>query len=348
MSDVTKSGCRILVIKLRHLGDVLLTSPMLTQLQKMCPGALIDVYIYRESLPMLEGHPAVRKFHLCDKKKSVKEWLAVRKERYDVVINLTEGDRGALLALVSGAKMRVGIDPGKSGFFKKRSIFTHLIKHAPHPRHTVEKNLDALRVMGLFPDDERDVTLHIPDEAYGQVCGDYVVVHPVSRWLFKCLPIQVMAGVIRGLHAEGRRIVLTSGPSDAEMAMIAAILDEVGELPLLNLAGKTSLKELAALIDRAELLICVDSVPLHIASATKTPTVTVFGPSSEENWGPWRNPNARVITPKISCRPCYHAGCASSGKSDCLNLITIAEMLAQSRHVAPARSQRALASSPPS
>ena len=92
--------------------------------------------------------------------------------------------------------------------------------------------------------------------------------------------------------------------------MIAEILKRVPHVPVLNCAGKLTLKELAALIQKSKALVCVDSVPLHIASALKTPVVVLFGPTSEKNWGPWRNPSARVLTQAFTCRPCYQDGCA--------------------------------------
>ncbi|MFS8564555.1 MAG: glycosyltransferase family 9 protein [Rhabdochlamydiaceae bacterium] len=125
---------KILVIKLRHHGDVLLSSPVFTNLKKSLPEAQVDAFIYKDTLPMLEGHEAISDFFLYDrawKKLSffgkLKEELAlfrkIRKNNYDLVINLTEGDRGALAALFSGAKLRVGIDPEKEWIFRKK---THL------------------------------------------------------------------------------------------------------------------------------------------------------------------------------------------------------------------------------
>jgi heptosyltransferase-3 len=100
--------------------------------------------------------------------------------------------------------------------------------------------------------------------------------------------------------------------------MVDEILALAPQAQVLNCAGKLSLKELAALIQMSKALICVDSVPLHIASALKTPVVAMFGPTSEQNWGPWMHPKARVVAQQFSCRPCYQDGCAGSKMSDCL------------------------------
>lgn len=113
---------RALIIKMRHHGDVLLTTPLFTNLKKAIPDATIDAFIYKDTLPMLEGHPAISEYLLYDKewkklslfgkiKKEITLLKAIRSGGYDLVINLTEGDRGAIAARLSRAKVRVGFDP---------------------------------------------------------------------------------------------------------------------------------------------------------------------------------------------------------------------------------------------
>lgn len=340
LSDVK----RILIIKMRHLGDVLLTAPLFSCLKKALPEAEIEAFIYKESAPMLEGHPAISDLILYDRnwkklsfvKKLFKELellLTIRSRRYDLVINLTEGDRGAIVAWASGAKHCVGFDPQGSGFLGKKSVYTHLIKHCPNPRHTVEKNLDALRRIGIFPKaHERDLFLHIPEGALSKVrdllseTKDFVVIHPASRWRFKCLPTETMAQVVKALKKQNIEVVLTSGPDSQEMLMVDEIVQKSGE-SVINLAGKLNLKELAALIQLSSGLICVDSVALHIASALKTPVVVAFGPTSEINWGPWMHAESKVVMKNVSCRPCFMDGCGGSKRSDCLYTLSADQIL---------------------
>lgn len=321
---------RILAVKLRHHGDVLLTSPLFSQLKRALPHAEISALIYSETLPMLEGHPALSHFLLYDRAWKREPFLkrmahelsllkAIRHGRYDLVINLTEGDRGAIAALVSGASCRVGLRPHPL-------CYTHLVKVSPHPRHMVERQLDALRRIGIFPkEEERELVLHIPEEAKRKVrtllphpIEKSILIHPVSRWRFKCLSSSQMASLLEQLHARGFPLVLSAGPAPEERTMVEEILQHVPHLPVTNLAGKLSLKELCALIAQVRALICVDSVPLHIASATKTPLVALFGPTSEQLWGPWRHPKARVVAQALSCRPCCQDGCGGGKVADCL------------------------------
>ncbi len=331
---------KILVIKLRQLGDVLLTTPVFSVLKKYLPGAEIDAYVYSEAVPLLEKHPALTSCLSYDrgwKKLPLwKRWVqearvlrTIRNAGYDLVINLTEGDRGAIAARVSKAPLRVGIDPKKTGLWGKQSLYTHVVKHCPTLRHTVERNLDALRRIGLFPvPEERELCLHVAEETLRhiqhKVPGDFVLIHPTSRWKFKCWPPEKMHALARTLEARGQKLVFTSGPDKDEVAMVREICSGLNAL---NLAGQISLSELAALVQLSDQLLCVDSLPLHIASALKKPVTVLFGPTSDITWGPWRNPHAKVVTQPFSCRPCYQDGCGGSKVSDCLSTLPVETVL---------------------
>lgn len=334
---------KILVIKMRHHGDVLLTSPVFSNLKKVLPEASVDAFLYKDTLPMLEGHPAIDRFFLYDRgwkklsffKKMKKEMallLQIRKEKYDLVINLTEGDRGAIIALISKATFRVGFDPENKGFKFKKNIYTHLVKNCKMPRHTVERQLDVLRRIGIFPEfKDRDLVLDIPETAQASLrtkltASNFIVIHPVSRWKFKCLPPQKIAKLMTTLHERGFSLVLTASSDPEELAMCDEILKLAPSVPVTNLAGQITLKELCALISLARCLICVDSVPLHIASATKTPVIALFGPTSDKNWGPWMHPRARVVFNNLPCRPCNLDGCGGSKVSDCLHSLSVASI----------------------
>lgn len=334
---------KVLVAKLRHHGDVLLSSPVFSVLKERFPHLGIDAYIHSETLPMLEGHPAISSFLLNDKRwKQLPTWKRyleemkllrkIRKKGYDLVINLTEGDRGAIAAKVSKAPFAIGFDPQGDGMKGKTSCYTHLIKHTPRPRHTVEKQLDALRCLGIFPTPrERDLTFNIPEAAYEKVASlvpqSYVVIHPVSRWMFKTLPVETVIAVGKYLQERGENIVLTASFDPLEMEMNRQIQEVLPNV--IDLSGKITLKELGAVIDKSNFLFTVDSVPLHIASALKKHMAVVFGPTCDKNWGPYRNPHSRVITRDLTCRPCYQPGCGGSGISDCLHTLTPEEIISK-------------------
>ncbi len=334
----------MLVIKLRHHGDVLLTSPLFSVLKSRLPQAEIFAYVYRETLPILDGHPAINGFLLYDKdwkslSFSQRAWEEVRlirkirEQGHDLIINLTEGDRGAFVCLFSDARLRVGVKPHQQGRLK-RNIFTHLVKDSRNPRHMVEQNLDALRRVGIFPSaQERELFFHIPEDARktiqthlqnaGLQEGKFILIHPTSRWMFKSWPSDKFVRLMCRLHEQGLKMALSSAPDPDEMAMIGQMLSKIPDMPVLNLGGRLSLKELGAAIQSCACLVCVDSLPMHIASALKVPVAAIFGPSSEDAWGPWRNPGGRVIAEKVSCRPCNLDGCGGSKVCDCLEQLSV-------------------------
>lgn len=340
---------RILVIKLRHHGDVLLTSPVFSILKSRLSTTKIFAYIYQETLPMFEGHPAIEGFYLYDNKwkslhffqrvlKEIYLVRQIRKNRFDMIINLTDCERGDFVSLISKAKYRIGLVPEKRRFTYRPNLYTHIVKRCQKPRHMVEQNLDALRRIGIFPSvQERDLFIHIPQSARTSIDKylkkadinkhSYILIHPTSRWLFKCWPVTKVAELIHKFNEIGYPVVLSSAPDKKELSMIQQIISLCPDIPILNLAGKLSLKELAALIETCGCLVCIDSVPMHIASAIKVPTVALFGPSSEEAWGPWNNLHGRVIAKNFPCRPCNLDGCGGSKVCDCLEQLSVDSVL---------------------
>ncbi len=344
---------RVLVIKLRHHGDVLLTSPVFSVLQNHAPHLEIDALVYRDTAEMLSLHPAINQLHTIDRKwksagilaQAKAEWAllsALRERRYDLIVHLTEHPRGAWLRRLTGA--RWGVAPQLAGgarFWK--SSFTHLYPVVgANRRHTVEINLDALRRIGIQPDEEeRRLTLVPGNDAenfvdgllaeHGLKEGGFVHLHPTSRWLFKCWPMERMIALISALQTQGHRIVVTAAPAAAEMAMAKNILAELPQ-PAVDLSGRLSLKQLAALTARAKLFIGVDSAPMHIAAAMGTPTVVLFGPSGDKEWGPWQVPH-RILTSAHACRPCGNDGCGGGKISECLSVIPVERVLDAVREV---------------
>ena len=248
---------------------------------------------------------------------------ALRSRHYDLLVHLTEHPRGAWLARLLRARYSVAPSMPARGRWWRKS-FTHLYPLVPN-RHQVEVNLDALRRIGVYPGlNERKVQF-VPGAAAESKVGElplpasFVHMHPASRWTFKCWPAERNAQLADRLAAEGHPVVVTAAPQ--ETGFIDQILAKTASKPM-NLAGKLSLKELGALTARARLFIGVDSMPMHLAAAMGTPTVALFGPSSENIWGPW-NVEQRIVTSTHSCRPCGVDGCGGSKVSECLTLLPV-------------------------
>jgi heptosyltransferase-3 len=153
-----------------------------------------------------------------------------------------------------------------------------------------------------------------------------VVVHPVSRWLFKAWPEAGCVEVIQGLIGQAAvAVAVTSGPGEGEVAAANRIVARVGA-PVISLVGQTSLAELAAVLEQAQLFLGVDSAPMHMAAALGIPVVALFGPSGEQSWGPWGDGHVVISSPYL-CRPCGRDGCLGSKRSDCLEAITAQTVL---------------------
>jgi heptosyltransferase-3 len=338
---------RVLVIKLRHHGDVLLASPVFTVLKRAAPHAEIDGLVYHETAPMLAGHPAVSALHTIDRSLKARGpfaqlagewalWRALRSRSYDLVVHLTDHPRGAWLTRMLGARHGVAPERLRSGWFW-RTCFTHryLLPQAT-PRHTVEANLDALRRIGIWPNDDDKALVLKPGAAaeariasllatHGLARGRFVIVHPGSRWLFKCWPAERTAALIDLVAADGWPLVLTGAPDPAEAALVADIRARCVADPV-DLSGQLTLPELAALIAAARLFVGCDTAPMHMAAAVGTPVVATFGPSGEAEWGPWRVPHRVVASATHACRPCGNNGCGGSNISDCLLTLPVAQV----------------------
>jgi len=339
----TKDIKKILVIKLRHLGDVLLTTPVFSNLKKYVKDAKVDAFIYEDCYEILKNNPNINEIFTYDKKikklfffKRLKKELAllkkIRKQKYDLVINLTEGDRGAIIAFFSKAKYKIGFDPSNKGFFKKEKIFSHIVKNPKTKRHTVEKNLDALRRIGIFPKkDEKNMHFEVSNGAKEKILkilgannvlpNEYILIHPTTRWRFKCW--DKFDQLVKNLYEKKKKIILVSGRDNYEIQMVNKM---IANLPVVNLAGKVNIDELAALISFSKMFYCLDSLSFHLANALKARVKAFFGPTCDVTWGIWQNENANIVSSDISCRPCSLDGCGGSKVSECMKEITLEDI----------------------
>lgn len=339
---------RALVIKLRHHGDVLLSSPVLSALKAAAPQCEIDALVFADTAPMLEGHPDLARLHAIGrdwKKLGLlsqlrHEWRVIRALRsrdYDLIIHLTDHPRGAWLSRLLCPRWSVAPQRSKGARWWKRS-FSHLYRTVGGGRrHTVDTHLDALRRLGLQADAASRRLQMVPGTAaearidallaeHGLEPGNFIQLHPASRWFFKCWPASRNAALLKTLVARGERVAITAAPDPRELQMVEAIIAEAG-VPVVNLAGQFKLGELAALTSRAKLFVGVDSAPMHIAAAVGTPCVALFGPSGNIEWGPWMV-RGEVVSSQHACRPCGMDGCGGGKLSECLVAIGVDEVLA--------------------
>lgn len=339
---------KILVIKLRHIGDVLLSVPVFRSLRETFPAAHISALVNSGTEAVLEGNPMIDEIIIFNRKvkaesparKLVKEisfLKDIRSKRFDMTVDLTSGDRAAVLAFATGARYRIASDPEGKGFAGKRYLYTHLAKMDGNSPHMVLQNLDIVRQFGITTQDLA-VDIFITDEAKVFVKNmlkehsiresDTIVhVHPTARWLSKHWMDKSMAGIINWMVENNLKIVITSSPSDREMERVKRILSLVHDRSrVADLSGRTTIKQLAAISAAADLFVGVDTAPMHIAAAVGTPVVALFGPSGEAQWGPWGEQHT-VLTKKMRCNTCPKEICDGIEVKRCMEAITEEEVI---------------------
>jgi len=210
------------------------------------------------------------------------------------------------------------------------------------------RDLDVVAAAGIPPadlrlrfsisDEDRETAVRILREAGIPPGHPFAVVQPTSRWTFKCWTEDGMAGVISHLADLGFAPVVTSGPAPVEVAQAERIRERAGERAV-SLAGRLSLKELGGVIASARLFVGVDSAPMHVSAAVRTPTVALFGPTGAFNWAPWegvdwgysaqRKGGTRfvgrhaVVQQEWDCVPCGKDGCGGTKRSRCMEEISL-------------------------
>jgi lipopolysaccharide heptosyltransferase III len=332
---------RILIIQLKHLGDILLLTPVIAALKEAWPWAAVSALVPRGMEAMLTEHPGLTEVLTIDRRdRSVWNFLTLARElrriRFDLVLEFSGGDRGALCAWLSGARTRISFDYPRRPGWHRLFAFTSLVPPPPLRNHIIVKNLALVRSLEIETGSpslqffwNAQTSREIQDlmQLHNLTAKNFVVMHPPARWLFKCWTAEGYARVIDAVQQEyGLPVVLTAAPAPQEMQFMQDISARLQTNPV-NLTGSLDLKALGALIAQARLFIGVDSAPMHLAAAVGTPTVVLFGPSGPYNWRPWGEGHM-VLTKNFDCQPCGRDGCDGTKISRCLTAITPAEVLA--------------------
>ena len=305
----------VLLIKLRHHGDVLLTTPVARTLKTFFPKCQIDFLVYEGTEEILKNNPDVRDVWIWHRTARGSNYFLnilqlffhLRSRKYDLVIHLSDQMQGALLAKFLAPKRSIGIDYPKRRNVLWRSCFSELAALFPsNTHHTVEQNLATLEkiipkdALPLYPYHGTEPSLRcrlvVSEEdrffikkklEQLHVTNSYLLIHPTARWFFKCWEEESFASVMHYFTNQGWTILVTSGPSTEEKTMVDTILQKVHSPRLHSLAGQLTLGQLAAAIDGATLFIGVDSVPMHMAAALEKDVLALFGPSKINEWHPW-------------------------------------------------------------
>lgn len=299
---VEKSFRKILVIKMRFHGDMLLITPVISTLKHQYPDAKVDVLLYEDTIPILSENPEINALYgIKNKKIKTTEKIAnfisliktLRSNRYDLVVNMADQWMVAVLVRLLNVPMSISPDFGHRQSALWRNSFTRLVLLKGN--NVVENNLSILEPLEIETP-VAETTMSYKPECWDRVHDElikagvgegYVVIQPTARQIFKCWENEKFSQVIDALHERGTEVVLTSGPGAEDLACVNAIAQGCKQPPVTALAGKLTFPELGALIDHASLFIGVDSAPGHIAAAVRTPLICLFGATDHVFWRPW-------------------------------------------------------------
>jgi predicted lipopolysaccharide heptosyltransferase III len=334
----------VLAIKLRYLGDVLLATPTLHALKAAFPAARLSVLVNRGTEDILRGNPHVDEIIPLDRGSLYQQgrfvW-EIRRRRFDTVVDLTDGDRAALLTRSSGAAVRIGFNAERR--WTGRCYTTVVSGEAG--AHRIERDLAALAPLGvaarehvprlwLMPEDDGNVE-RLVHEVGLPTNAPWVVIQPGARYWFKAWPVERFAELADRLHDRfGCHVLVGGSPQEASLTQSVVRL---AKTRLVSIAGRSDVRTLAALLKRSALFVGNDTGAMHIAAAVGTPVVGLFGPSNPSEWGPRGAGVAEVIYKGLDCRICFHPTC-HRGEENCMRLIGVQEAFeAAARLLAPRR-----------
>jgi len=331
--DKPSSPQRILIIQLGDIGDVVWTLPALLAIRETWPEAEVSVLL-REKIGSLlsEAKSPLKTFEVAGKGGGILPTAgntfslirALRREHFDMVFDMRADERGGYMAFVTGAPFRVALHyPSMKGL--RNHLFTHLVglngkslavRAAGQSLYILQafgiETDDAVPKLGISPEVRRRAAEII---ASLTVTDNWVTLNPFSRWSYKEWGLEKWVRIVDWLYdAFAIKSVIVGSPGERGRA------EEIVEVcpgRAFNIAGRTTLAELAGVLALSRLHIGVDSAAPHIASAVGTPTVTIYGPSDWRYWAP-PGKNNRVVFSDMPCVPCHLKGCNGSGKSLCL------------------------------
>ncbi|RLG46814.1 MAG: hypothetical protein DRN92_04520 [Thermoproteota archaeon] len=324
----------ILVIRPDHIGDVLLTTPLLEALRKGFPDAKISILIGSWSREVLYRNPDVDEIIVCDlpwlarSKDSWSKWSRVfitayhiRKRRFEVTVNPRIAVKSALFSFLCGGKFRWGFDVPKS-----RWAWTNVVKYNSN-KHVVDCYLDIAKNLGcpvdtpllkLFPSEA--------DEMYAESLlhdkHNVVVISPGAGCEARLWEPDRWAKVADYIVENGFKVLFTG--TTAERALIERIRSQMRKESV-SLAGHLRILQLASVIKRSICVLSLESAPMHIAVAMRTPVIALFGPGNSQQWGPYENGLPNVVVEKpIECRACKKSRCRSR---KCMKLIEVSDVI---------------------
>jgi len=332
-SQPPKQGRRFLIIRTDRIGDVVLSTPVLTAIRHSFPGCFIAMLLRPYTAEVVDGHPDLDLILLEEPQQSLTALVqTIRQPRFDTVLLLHPTARLALACRLAGIPHRFG-----TGYRAYSLLFNHRVyqHRKQNTLHEVDLNLKLAEAAGAHLDHVK-FNLIIPELAARNVDlllrqnglspqQPFVILHPGSGGSALNWPPPYFAKLATWLHQQRHLPIVITG-TDAEEALITKIVQKA-HCPVIRLDGKLSIKELTALLHRARLLITNSTGPLHLAVALGTEVIGLYCPikaCSPVRWGPYQRPDS-VLVPEVPyCERCVQDGCRYL---NCMELISVEQVL---------------------
>lgn len=293
----------VLVIQTAFIGDVILATGLVESIRSKIPEAQIDFVVRKGNEELVTGNPGIRRVFILDKSRkysSVRELIAeFRRARYDYAINVQRFATTGLMTVLSGASITIGFDKNPLSFF-----FSKRVRHEIDGLHEVERNLRLLDPLGIHDVARPRIYPSVSqwDRVKPYKSTPYITISPASVWFTKQWPADQWAALLSKVGT--RTVYLLGGPDDRARCDEIASKHPVGTV--VNLAGKLSLVESAALMKDAQMNFVNDSAPLHLASAMNAPVTAIFCSTVPSfGFGPLSDQSIVIETKEaLDCRPC--------------------------------------------
>jgi heptosyltransferase III len=333
---------RILVVTLRRLGDVLLTTPLIRSLRRAWPDATIEALVFADTAGILAGNPDLNGLVEMAARPTFAQSAALAARlfrRYDLAVSTQSGDRPSFFAFIA-AKVCVGpVEQNFNGRLK-RLMYRRSLRYAAGV-HRVEEMLRLAGLLGIARVPE--VVTPAAGTLTGVPDGPYAVIHAAPMFRYKQWTKAGWRALAAALTARKIAIVATGAPADAERSYLDDVWDG---LPVTRLDGRLDWPQLAGLLSRARVYIGPDTSVTHLAAASGCPTVAIYGPTDPRLWGPWpkgglaapwnasgeiqNRGNVWLVQNPLPCMPCQLEGCERrlESYSACLDELGAARVIA--------------------
>jgi len=327
---------KILVVRLRSIGDTVLATPSLFALKRFLPDVEIDVLVEDWVAPVLANHPHVNRVVSLERggffaRANVAKEL--RATGYDVVYNLHGGTTATFLTRATGARHRVGFKTYQYAQLHNHQAPSPLLLWGQQKTHSVEQQLALLGWTGVPVTDRPRTQLAVPAPAaeyvnqrlaeVGLEDRKIALIHPAAAFDTKQWATQNFARVVEALAERGFASVAIAAPH--ENALIENLRSEA-KVPMAAL--ELMLPEVTALAARSQLFVGNDSGIAHIAAAVGTPSVVVFGSSNRAHWRPWNRGPAEVVFEEMPCQPCHGYFCEKFAQPECILRVPVERVVA--------------------